>query len=362
MKVLSVFFILLFSISSFAEMRTWTSSSGKTLEAELQRVSGTKAYLKRADGKTIPFPISKLSKLDRDFLKSQSSTSTSPAQTAGPKKFSEMSASEARKLKWSDIDTEPAPSPDASPKELSAIKDNGVKWKWAETPHFVIHYYKKTFALRVARMAEFFYYYIGADLEGPEDIAVGKSHIYVFDDGEDWQNFLTDSGGTSWAAAYVRGRVMMLQRGGDSERSSALLAHEMTHLILNRYFKHHPPNWMNEGSAEWYEAFGRSRFKGGGQNVSRTFSDGLSGRYIPLEQLLTMKGYPAQDMIHSFYATSKYFIAFLRITYGDDEYLKFLNQVVMEGKDANAALTAVFGFENVKEILPAFEKFAKLKR
>ena len=343
-------------------MRTWTSTKGSTLEAELERVSGAKAYLKKVDGRTIPFPISKLSKADREYIKAQSSTSANPAQKAGPKKFSEMSASEARKLNWTALDTAPESIPDATPPELSAIKDSGIKWKWAETPHFVIHYYKKTFALRVARMAEFFYYYIGDDLEGPEDIATGKSHIFVFDEAEDWQNFLTDSGGTSWTAAYVRGRVMMLQRGGDSERSSALLAHEMTHLILNRYFKHHPPNWMNDGSAEWYEAFVRSKFKGGGQNVSRTFSDGLQGNYIPLEQLLSMQGYPAQDMIHSFYKTSKYFIAFLRITYGDAEYLKFLNQVVMDGTDANTALTNVFGFSNVNEILPSFEKFAKLKR
>ena len=48
--------------------RTWTNTAGKTIDAELVKVQGGKAYLK-IDQRVIPLPISGLSKKDQSYIK-----------------------------------------------------------------------------------------------------------------------------------------------------------------------------------------------------------------------------------------------------------------------------------------------------
>lgn len=62
------------ALPAFAEMKTWTSSDGRTLEAEFAGTSGAGASaivkLKLADGSMVNYPVSKLSEEDRIFVKS----------------------------------------------------------------------------------------------------------------------------------------------------------------------------------------------------------------------------------------------------------------------------------------------------
>ena len=51
-----------------AEMRTFTDTQGREIEAEILTVSGSKVTLKLANGKTYTIPVSKLSKDDRFFV------------------------------------------------------------------------------------------------------------------------------------------------------------------------------------------------------------------------------------------------------------------------------------------------------
>ncbi|MDA7921738.1 DUF1549 domain-containing protein [Verrucomicrobiales bacterium] len=64
---------LLIPLAVEAEPRTWTSSDGKSLEAEFAGTSGAGATaavkLKMADGKIINYPVAKLSEADRLFVK-----------------------------------------------------------------------------------------------------------------------------------------------------------------------------------------------------------------------------------------------------------------------------------------------------
>ena len=68
-----------------AEMRTWTSSDGRTLEAEFSGTSGAgsnaKVKLKLPDGSVIEYAVSKLSDADRIFVKGN--LPTDPAALAG---------------------------------------------------------------------------------------------------------------------------------------------------------------------------------------------------------------------------------------------------------------------------------------
>lgn len=68
MKYLFVGFTIV-GLAFSSSARTWTSSDGKTVEADLVRVHDGKAYL-RPDGRTklYPFEISKLSETDQSFI------------------------------------------------------------------------------------------------------------------------------------------------------------------------------------------------------------------------------------------------------------------------------------------------------
>ena len=56
-----------------AELRTWTSTVGTKVEAELVSLTGNQVTLKTKAGKTIKLPINKLSKADQEFLTAKSS-------------------------------------------------------------------------------------------------------------------------------------------------------------------------------------------------------------------------------------------------------------------------------------------------
>jgi hypothetical protein len=51
------------------EFRTWTSTAGTTIEAELKAVEGKTAVLKKRDGTEIRVPVGKLSKFDQQWIK-----------------------------------------------------------------------------------------------------------------------------------------------------------------------------------------------------------------------------------------------------------------------------------------------------
>ncbi|MDF1851343.1 MAG: DUF1549 domain-containing protein [Verrucomicrobiales bacterium] len=74
-KLAAVTLALVFASVSYvqAEMRTWTSADGKTLEAEFAGSSGAGAAavvkLKLADGSIVNYPVAKLSEADRLFVK-----------------------------------------------------------------------------------------------------------------------------------------------------------------------------------------------------------------------------------------------------------------------------------------------------
>ena len=65
--------VLVFGLaaSGFGEMRTWTSKTGQTLEAEYARNTMDTVWLKTPTGKQKKIPISAFSKADQDYIYSQ---------------------------------------------------------------------------------------------------------------------------------------------------------------------------------------------------------------------------------------------------------------------------------------------------
>ena len=66
-----------------SKLRTWTSSIGTKIEAELVSTTGEQVTLKTTAGRTLQVPINKLSKADQEFIAAKSSPKE-PAKGGGP--------------------------------------------------------------------------------------------------------------------------------------------------------------------------------------------------------------------------------------------------------------------------------------
>lgn len=245
-----------------------------------------------------------------------------------------------------------------TPRGRALLDDAAIDWEHAETPHFVLHFERAMFARKVARMAEFFYAYIAHDIQSPEDRVSGRSHIFIFRSPDAWRAFQASSGGTpEWAFSLVEGTVMYLRQAEDTESSGSVLAHEMTHLVLNRFFPRPPPMWLNEGLAEWYGVFAYAAFKGVKKSKRSSFKR-LSVRY-PLEALLQSRAYPEKAAhLQAFYETAKFVVAYLRLDWPEDRFRRFLKDII-RGEEMMAALNRHYGVRDVGALEAGFADFIR---
>ena len=239
------------------------------------------------------------------------------------------------------------------------VQGGEFRWKHAQTDHFVVHYEHGIFAAKVARMAEFFYGYISAELNSLADTTKGRSHIFIFREAKDWATFQKDyhQGGLEWSFSMVRGPVMYLQQAGDIGSSASVLGHEMTHLVLNRFLDGPVPLWLNEGLAEWYGEFAFSEFKGTKKSRRAQFSPLKDD--IPVERMLSATSYPEDaTSVGMFYQYAKYLVAFLQFEKGPGVLSAFVKDMA-DGRDVIEALSTHYGYASVEDFAKAFGKFTK---
>ncbi|NCC52082.1 MAG: hypothetical protein EOM20_12815 [Spartobacteria bacterium] len=218
-----------------------------------------------------------------------------------------------------------------------ALEMPDMKWRHAQTTHFVLHYERVTFARKVGRMGEFMHDYIGEELQVAEQQNEGRSHIFIFRDEKEWKAFLrTAMVSTEWAFSLVQGPTMFLQQDKDTTSSGSVLAHEMTHLVVNRYFSGTPPLWLNEGLAQWYEEFGYAAFKGIKKSKRPQFR---SFKHVyPVSQILVLDTYPQTAAgVRAFYETSKYMVGLLMIKWPPEKIVPF-TRALIQGADVYQAL------------------------
>lgn len=244
--------------------------------------------------------------------------------------------------------------------DRAVLEDRRYKWKHLQTEHFVVHYEQKIFASRVARMGEQFYEAIASDLPNLRDrVSPARSHIFIFRDARDWQTLRAERAGLSeWAASFVVGRTMYLQEVGTSVSDKMeMLAHEMTHLVFNRFLPLRLPLWMNEGLAEYYGEFAYRAARGIGQSKGNSFPP--MRKWMPLETVLTAQTYPAsRHEVTHFYKASKYVIGFLRLRFSQEQWNTFLDRV-LAGTPALTALMETYGWADIAAMEKEFARFAR---
>ena len=235
-------------------------------------------------------------------------------------------------------------------------------WQHLRTDHFVVHYDRgrKTFAAKVARLAESFYSYISADLPPGTVDRMGErlSHIFVFADSRDWKTVMGGTAGLSTlTVSFVRGQAMYLQEWGDSANDKmSVLAHEMTHLVMNRFLAVRLPLWLNEGIAEYYGELAYRDVRGMGWSKSKVFPPTQS--LLPLEYVFGRDTYPPDNIVIRFYRTSKYLIAFLRLEHPSDRWNAYF-AAVASGAPSTESLLSAFPYPDLPALEKAFLKFTR---
>ncbi len=234
------------------------------------------------------------------------------------------------------------------------------RWKHLQTEHFVLHHDQKMFAAKVARMGEQFYAAISADLPNLRDrVAPARSHIFIFRDPRDWKTVVASTPGMEpWAASFVSGNVMYLQEVGTAASDKMdMLAHEMTHLVFNRFLPVRLPLWLNEGLAEYYGEFAYRAAKGMGQSKGNAFRPLRT--WTPLSELLKATAYPAEPAeVSFFYATSKYLVGYLLLRQPREKWDAFFARL-LAGDPAGPALLETYGWADLAAAEKAFAAFVR---
>ena len=240
------------------------------------------------------------------------------------------------------------------------------KWKHAETDNFILHYRRVTEAQKVAREVEYNLWYVATTLNATKDKYQKKSHVYIFEDEDEWKKYLAvASVPMKWAVSYAWGDELYLNvRGGGNSGSgtsfdSHTLAHETTHAVVARLYPgKHWPLWLNEGFAEYMGGASVAARKG---QFAKRYERALQNAEIPLDALTKMTDYPEDPLsIQRLYQTSEKLVRFLMTEGPKDRFPKFID-AILAGKGLEEAVLQIYGdrFKDWPAFAKHYEKFSK---
>lgn len=186
-------------------------------------------------------------------------------------------------------------------------------WKHGETEHFVYHFFDRPMASVVSVEAEFYYRVIAAELGRDTTKWERKCHLFLFDDADDWKAFQKFGGLDPWTGGIHGEGALFIRRDPGPRADNATLAHEITHLVLFRFFGPGIPLWLNEGFAEYAATRCRAAFyRARGFSARPRAAAVKAALYIPVTDLTTASGYPSEeDRVAAFYEESQKLVRFL---------------------------------------------------
>ena len=167
-------------------------------------------------------------------------------------------------------------------------------WRRKETTYFDAYYEKEIFFNRIVPRAEALVPQIFASLGYAKPNWKKRCKIYLFSSQSDWRKFLDANRGAHlhWMEAFSISKAMeiyLYESGDTSYMLEHILPHELTHVV---HFSvvgdvSHTPYWFQEGLAQCHEKDKRKEARRTLRSLRRT------NVYIPLEELVSMQGYPA---------------------------------------------------------------------
>lgn len=229
---------------------------------------------------------------------------------------------------------------DGNPLGAIALALHPDDWKHAEGEHFIYHYVRSFVATRMSVEAEFNFRVVAQVLEKTEPVSERKSHIYLFDRPEDWQEFQKAGELERWTGGIQSAGSLFLLRDPSYKFSGHTLGHEIAHLLLYRSYGSRIPSWLNEGFAEFVARDSRASYQRARGYLAKPHSTSLAPEeLIPLGELITLPRPPTERVI-TFYDESERLVRFLMHT-DKERFLAFL-QVMAVGEPFDRALARVY--------------------
>ena len=162
---------------------------------------------------------------------------------------------------------------DPNPLGEKALAIHPEQWKHAETDHFIYHFVHSYVATPVSVEAEFHYRVIAKELERDQPAGDVKSHIYIFERPEEWQQFQVFGNLEPWSGGIHSAGSLFIQRNPAYKFSNNLLGHEIVHLVLHRFYADGIPCWLNEGFAQFISKDAQASYQRACGYVSKPHSD-----------------------------------------------------------------------------------------
>ncbi len=260
-----------------------------------------------------------------------------------------------RQLRWEDLANH-----EISPAGAQALAMQRPQWRHGETDHFIIHYRGMSDALQVAREIEFDLWHVAQSLGAQPAQYARKSHVYIFRDKKEWQNFLLQTRMPEWVHSFAsRDDLFLNLRAAEGGFDSHTLAHETTHAIVARIYGDRPwPLWLSEGFAEY---MGAASVAARNSRAARSNQRKLQFAKVTVAELFATQRYPEAPLeIARLYDTSAKFVRYLFNKYPPELFPKFVERVIT-GTPPPAALLEIYGneFADMAEFEKRFSRFIR---
>lgn len=247
---------------------------------------------------------------------------------------------------------------DLNPLGEKALAINAAQWKHAETEHFIYHFVHSYVATPISVEAEFHYRVVSKELEREQPPGDTKSHIYIFERPEDWQQFQTMGKLEPWTGGIQSRGSLFIQRDPSYKFSDNVLGHEIAHLIVHRFYSEGIPCWLNEGFAQYVSKGARSSFQRARGYLSRPRSQSVAAQdLIPLSTL-TAALHPIPGRVDTFYDQSERLVRFL-VTTDKRSFLALLDALGRH-QHFDAAFLRIYGtrFSSISALEEQFRVYA----
>ena len=247
-----------------------------------------------------------------------------------------------------------------TPLGQAALGIRAADWRHAESANFIYHFFHGFIAAPVSVEAEFYYRVIARELEKDTTQWERKCHIYVFERAEDWAEFQKRGALDPWTGGIHAAGSLFIQRDPQVKWKGSTLGHEVTHLVVERFFGAGVPLWLNEGYAEYSATRCNAAFHRARGYAARPTSRAVpEGMYLPVGQLTALLAYP-QDVaqVGVFYSESERLVRFLSAA--DKRGFGALLEALAKGNRFDTALAKGFGsrFMNLDALEREFKAYA----
>ena len=203
---------------------------------------------------------------------------------------------------------------DPNPLGEKALAINPEQWKHGETEHFIYHFVHSYVVTPISVEAEFHYRVVAKELEREQPSGDTKSHIYIFERPEDWQQFQAFGNLEKWTGGIHSQGSLFIQRNPAYKFTNNVLGHEIAHLILHRFYSDGVPCWLNEGFAQYVSKGAHASYQRARGYIAKPHSQAIAAQdLIPIAALVAMT-HPPSDRVEIFYDESERLVRFLALT------------------------------------------------